>query len=298
MAKQTINVGTTANDGTGDPLRSAFIKTNDNFTELYDGKQDDLVSGTNIKTINSNSILGSGDLSVQETLSSGTNIKTINSNSILGSGDLSVQETLSSGTNIKTINGNSVLGSGDLSISGSGGLKGVHSLTTIPSGYTTSAVTNSNTHPNTTFVLNRLYLNPYIPNQTFTSSQLYIYCTTGQISGAGRILIYSDLNGLPDNKLYESATLSLTSVGQKIALTSFTFSEGVTYWLAYHNSGVTTMPSINAIGVNQAIPLNFPSGITAQTYIYLNVAIGSAPTTFSGGTFANGNFPLIMITKA
>ena len=35
MAKQTINIGTTANDGTGDPLRSAFTKVNANFTELY-----------------------------------------------------------------------------------------------------------------------------------------------------------------------------------------------------------------------------------------------------------------------
>lgn len=35
MAQQTINIGTTANDGTGDPLRSAFDKINDNFTELY-----------------------------------------------------------------------------------------------------------------------------------------------------------------------------------------------------------------------------------------------------------------------
>lgn len=35
MAKQTINVGTTANDRTGDPLRIAFQKTNSNFTELY-----------------------------------------------------------------------------------------------------------------------------------------------------------------------------------------------------------------------------------------------------------------------
>lgn len=35
MAQQTINIGTTANDGTGDPLRGAFDKINDNFTELY-----------------------------------------------------------------------------------------------------------------------------------------------------------------------------------------------------------------------------------------------------------------------
>jgi hypothetical protein len=64
MAKQTINIGTTPNDGTGDALRNAFDKTNSNFTELYDDKQDELVSGTNIKTVNGNSLLGSGDLVV------------------------------------------------------------------------------------------------------------------------------------------------------------------------------------------------------------------------------------------
>tara|TARA_A100001011_G_scaffold400748_2_gene518339 strand:+ start:579 stop:2159 length:1581 start_codon:yes stop_codon:yes gene_type:complete len=35
MARQTINIGTNANDGTGDPLRTAFDKINDNFAELY-----------------------------------------------------------------------------------------------------------------------------------------------------------------------------------------------------------------------------------------------------------------------
>jgi len=35
MAQQIINIGTVANDGTGDPLRTAMDKTNNNFTELY-----------------------------------------------------------------------------------------------------------------------------------------------------------------------------------------------------------------------------------------------------------------------
>ena len=35
MAKQTIGIGTSANDGTGDPLRDAFDKVNDNFDEVY-----------------------------------------------------------------------------------------------------------------------------------------------------------------------------------------------------------------------------------------------------------------------
>ena len=39
MAQQTINVGAAPNDGLGDPIREAFIKCNDNFTELYDRVQ-------------------------------------------------------------------------------------------------------------------------------------------------------------------------------------------------------------------------------------------------------------------
>jgi len=35
MAQQTIGIGSAVNDGTGDPLRTAFTKTNANFTELY-----------------------------------------------------------------------------------------------------------------------------------------------------------------------------------------------------------------------------------------------------------------------
>lgn len=35
MVKKVINVGVEGNDATGDPLREAFIKTNENFNELY-----------------------------------------------------------------------------------------------------------------------------------------------------------------------------------------------------------------------------------------------------------------------
>lgn len=35
MAQETIDVGTTPNDGTGEPIRDAFVKVNNNFGELY-----------------------------------------------------------------------------------------------------------------------------------------------------------------------------------------------------------------------------------------------------------------------
>lgn len=47
MAQEIIGVGTTANDGTGDVLRDAFIKTNNNFTEIYTNKEDKSNKSTN-----------------------------------------------------------------------------------------------------------------------------------------------------------------------------------------------------------------------------------------------------------
>ena len=35
MVQSTINIGTLANDGTGDDLREVLIKVNNNFNELY-----------------------------------------------------------------------------------------------------------------------------------------------------------------------------------------------------------------------------------------------------------------------
>jgi hypothetical protein len=51
MAKQVIGVGAAPNDGNGDNLRNAFIKVNDNFTELYDddaGDVSSIIAGTGV----------------------------------------------------------------------------------------------------------------------------------------------------------------------------------------------------------------------------------------------------------
>ena len=103
-------------DGLGAAGSSTEYSRADHVHPSDSSKQDVLVSGTDIQTINGSSILTSGDLSLQETLVAGTNIKTINTNSILGSGDISLQEPLVSGTSIQTINGNSILTSGNLSL--------------------------------------------------------------------------------------------------------------------------------------------------------------------------------------
>lgn len=52
MAKQVINTGTVANDGTGDGLRTAFTKVNSNFTELYSHTSNTWVNPQTSNTFN------------------------------------------------------------------------------------------------------------------------------------------------------------------------------------------------------------------------------------------------------
>lgn len=80
-------------DTQGDDIKN--IKND--ITNLYCSKQDTLVSGVNIKTLNGFSLLGQGDLNFAEDI-------------------LNVQDKLVSGVNIKTINGQDILGEGDLEI--------------------------------------------------------------------------------------------------------------------------------------------------------------------------------------
>ena len=71
------------------------------------GKQEKLVSGVNIKTVNGMSLLGSGDVSIESNTDAIDELKTAVSGK---------QDKLVSDVNIKTVNGMSLLGSGDVSI--------------------------------------------------------------------------------------------------------------------------------------------------------------------------------------
>lgn len=144
------------------PTKTSELTNDSSFVNNYQlsGKQDKLTSGTNIKTINNQSILGSGNIATASQ-SELTNIATTVGNqasaiaalntavfkngnnqfdvvngridgvsSVLDSALTDIenvettvadkQNTLVSGTNIKTVNGNSLLGSGNIEIGGSG----------------------------------------------------------------------------------------------------------------------------------------------------------------------------------
>ena len=66
MAKQVIDIGTTANDGTGTPLRTAFDMVNDNFTELYSDDAGDVNSITATAPIARDSATGAVTISLTD----------------------------------------------------------------------------------------------------------------------------------------------------------------------------------------------------------------------------------------
>ena len=82
--------GNPAMDGTASAGSSDDYARGDHIHPTDTSRQAALISGTNIKTVNSTSLLGSGNVAVQPTLVSGTNIKTVNNESLLGSGNVSI----------------------------------------------------------------------------------------------------------------------------------------------------------------------------------------------------------------
>ena len=85
-------------------------------------KQDSLVSGHNIKTINGQDVLGQGDIEISGggTVDSELSETSENpvQNKVITTALNGKQDSLVSGTTIKTINGNSILGEGNIEITG------------------------------------------------------------------------------------------------------------------------------------------------------------------------------------
>lgn len=308
-----------------------YLSTGD--WNAFNNKQNALVSGTNIKTLNGASLLGSGGLSVQPTLVSGTNIKTVNSTSLLGSGDVSVgvtnvtgtspivstggatpaisiatantsttgaltstdwntfngkQAALVSGTNIKTINGSSVLGSGDLVIN-AGNRLATHILAKPRSGFNYSISLTQGNLTTGSQTANTLVLTAFTPAYNFEIDRFILNVSTLAAGGLAKVVVYSDLDGVPNSKLYESATVTTDTTGLK-TMSGFTylFSAGVTYWI-----GVVTNTSVAQFTVLNSASLMLAPVIasTTSTQIFtcwsIPVTFASLPATLTTPTTGN-----------
>ena len=338
---------------------------------IIGSKQDTLISGTNIKTLNSNSILGSGDLAVQPTLISGTNIKTIEGQSILGGGNINITNSdvglgnvdntsdlnkpistatqtalntkqntitnsdsitegvtnlfLTTGERTKLTNTSGVNTGDQTNITGTAdNVTGIVAVvnggtgTATPSLVAGTNVTITGTFPNQTIAasgggggggggfhmltqpistwlyaaqaydmnfgttslnngVNTMMLSLFYPATTFTISELSINVTTAASSASNvKILVYSDDGfGYPRAKLIESSSLSMTTTGAKVFLTSYTFTAGIKYWMGVIIDAAAGA-SVTQLGNNVLYTRHFNYNIP-QSGMYISTSFASPP---------------------
>lgn len=101
-----VNGTTPINDTNLNHIEQGIYDNDQSIAGLGTSKQDTLIgsgTGQNIKTINDNSLVGTGNIQVQPTLVSGTNIKSFNGATLLTSGNINVslkKINSNTGTNI------------------------------------------------------------------------------------------------------------------------------------------------------------------------------------------------------
>lgn len=127
-----------------DPLSLHLDQTNAQLISNDPADSDELVA-----------VRGTGLISI--TKSELFSFNTINGDSILGTGDLAVQEVLESGVNIKTINGETILGAGDITIAG--GIAPSKNTFTATEGQTTFTIPGGYMVGTVDVFLNGSYLN-------------------------------------------------------------------------------------------------------------------------------------------
>jgi hypothetical protein len=140
-----------------------------------------------------------------------------------------------------------------ISISGGGNNEGTHIITKPLSGvYYNAQYTQSQS--NIGVGSNQLYLYPFIPKNTLTINELNIEVVTAGSENSVKVAIYSDLNGLPNTKLIESAAFDISTTGIKTFTTNFTFNAGTTYWIGHIGNGfLGTVRAMNVFPIIAAV---------------------------------------------
>jgi trimeric autotransporter adhesin len=140
MSRQTINIGTTANDGTGDPLRTAFDKINDNFVELYG-------ADNNLNTLDAN--LDVNNYVITTGVTNGNITITPNGTGNINLGSITINgSTISSNDSTQITVAENIQTTGTLNVDGTATIGGATTLSTslaLASGATVSEFSTDGT---------------------------------------------------------------------------------------------------------------------------------------------------------
>ena len=271
MAKQTINIGSSANDGTGDPLRTAFDKINDNFTELY-GADDD---ATNFVIEDTSPQLG-GNLDIN-----GFNITSARSNEDIriipsGTGGVLASAVRIAGTTLSSDDSSAITVAEALQINGATNIDGAATATS------TLAVTGATTLSSTLAVTGTSTFSDGVTAESLVTNTIQSNGSNADLSlqpsGTGDVVISAlrvngtTLDSSDSTKVTIAEAVDITGatdIGGALTGTSGSFSTtlGVT--------GATTLSSTLAVtsGATLSSTLSvagtstFSDGVTAESII-------------------------------
>lgn len=133
--------------------------------------------------------------------------------------------------------------------------------------------------------LNELTFHPFKPMNTLVTNQFNIEVTGLAASQSARVVIYSDLNGKPSSKLYESANIDISTTGFKTVNLNFTFNAGTLYWVGIQANGnnARVRATLNTNSM-LAYSVASTSANAYATLIYTSLTFGSLPATIPPAT--------------
>ena len=267
MAKQTINIGSSANDGTGDPLRTAFDKINDNFTELY-GADDD---ATNFVIEDTSPQLG-GNLDIN-----GFNITSARSNEDIriipsGTGGVLASAVRIAGTTLSSDDSSSITVAEALQINGATNIDGAATATS------TLAVTGATTLSSTLAVTGTSTFSDGVTAESLVTNTIQSNGSNADLSlqpsGTGDVVISAlRVNGTT----LDSSDSTKVTIAEAVDITGATDIGGA---LTGTSGSFST-----TLGVTGAATLSSTLAVTGGATLSSTLAV-TGTSTFSDGVTA------------
>lgn len=167
--------------------------------------------------------------------------------------------------------------------------KGIHAL-----GVTSGIRLSGNIlYPTLTTLLNNktaMLVYPFYPANNFTISRFRFEVTTAVASSTANVVMYDDLNGLPNNKIYESSAISTATTGLKTIIVNYVFTKGTTYYIGvYSGSSVV----ISALPLQSTYSLGFSDSLGDFFNGYSGNANLGIPNPFGTATQYSGQIPYV-----
>jgi hypothetical protein len=201
MTRQNINIGSTANDGTGDPLRTAFDKINDNFVELYGSDND-------INTLDAN--LNVNNFSITTGVTDGNITITPNGTGNINLGALKFNGTSISSDDSTIVNINEALRV-EGALTATGALTSNTSLT-LASGATVTGIDNGALGSSASLLATQGAIKTYIDAQNTSQALTFVGDdSTGTAVNSGETFQIAGGTGLTSAVSGDTLTLNIDS---------------------------------------------------------------------------------------